>query len=286
MPSLIVRKQSGVVLFDSKYIVHGLVKSGYLQTDEVWQRKIIRASNVDPNLGSSWVDGGLPGDPMYSITVNNCISPICFIVGKGCLQGTTRSGNTMKFIYSGGDTNTKAYVFDMMQDNLPGTAFLKLRNETGVVTFNSLQVPLNIAYAIQPPGPSAVDRFGRPQSPYDGANWQIIRQQSFSGVPILHSVLDIALTPGIEYAAFLNYSRTCTGYWASTGANVQIVGMSEGAYGRVGGISFMFGAAGATTTAGPSDVSYSIPASVNNVPTDRYPLALVIPTGNLPFPFG
>jgi hypothetical protein len=288
MAGLIVRRENGTVLFDTRYIVHGLVKSGYLQADETWPRKYLRGINLDPNDGSSYDDSFRAGDQMFSITVNNCVSPICFIVGKGCLQGTTRSGNTMKFLYSGGDTNTKAYVFDLMQDVLPGSTFLKIRKEDGTIAFNSLQVPLNVAYAIQAPGPGPIDAYGRYPQPHAGSAWSLIRAQSASVDPVAHSVVNIALTPGVEYAAFLNYSRACNGWLSGslTGVNSQLIGLSEGAYGRVGGISFMFGPAGATTDISISSNQFTVPGSVAALPVDRYPTALVVPTGNLPFPFG
>jgi hypothetical protein len=286
MASLIVRKPDGSVLFDTQYITHGLVKSAYLVADETWPRKYLKSANLNPDQGSSWEDSFRVGDQMFSITVNNALNPIVFIVGKGALQGTARSGNTLKFFYSGADGSTKAYVYDLMSDNIPGSPpWLKTRRIDGSISFNSLQVPLNIVAAVQAPGPAAADQYGRYSGPYAGGAWQAIRYQTASVDPIAHYVVDIPLAAGVEYAAFLNFSRGCAGYWASlTGVNPQIVGMSEGAYGRVGGISFMFGPAGATTDIGFNGFMSS-PGSVGGLPTDRYPVALVVITSNLPFPF-
>ena len=288
MSGLIVRKEDGSLLFDTNNITHGLLKSGYLQADETWYRYYLRATNVDPNLASSYNQSTIGGDPMYSITVSNAINPICFIVGKGCLQGTARSGDTIKFFYSGGDTTTKAYVFDLMRDNVAGNPpWLKTRRTDGSVSFNSLQVPLNILYTVQAPNPASLDQFGRNLGPYVGGAWQTVRPQAASIDPMAHYVVDVGLAAGLEYAAFLNFSRNCAGYWSGslTGGNPQIVGMSEGAYGRPGGISFMFGVAGATTNLN-SNTLMSVPGSVDGLPTDRYPIALVVSTANLPFPFG
>lgn len=288
MAGLIVRKQDGNVLFDTGYITHGLVKSGYLQADETWPRKYLKGTNVDPNDGGSYEDSFRDGDQMFSITINNAISPICFIVGKGCLQGTYRSGNTIKFLYSGGDTNTKAYVFDLMSDNISGVPpWLKCRNQQGVVTFNSLQVPLNVLYSIQAPAPAGLDQYNRYTQPYSGGTWAIIRAQTANADSVAHFVADVPLNGGIEYAVFLNFSRGAQGYLAQqmTGVGGLVIGQSEGAYGRVGGMSFMFGPAGATTSITQTGVGYSIPGSVQNLPTDRYPTALVIATTVLPFPF-
>jgi hypothetical protein len=287
MAGLIVRRPNGSVLLDTQYIVHGLVKSAYLVADETWPRKYLRSSQLDPNQGSSYDDSSRAGDQMFSITIPNVNSPFCFITGKGCLQGSTRTGNTIKFYYSGASTSTKAYVYDLMGDLAGSPPYMKTRNSSGAVTFNSLQVPLNVAFSIQAPAPASTDQFGRYLSPYAGGNWQLIRAQTASVDPVAHFVVDVALVAGREYAVFLNFSRGTTGYWASemTGVNAQAVGMSEGAYGRVGGISFMFGPAGATTDISISSNSYSIPGSVSGLPTDRYPTALVVETTILPFPY-
>jgi hypothetical protein len=288
MASLIVRKPDGSVLFDTQYITHGLVKSGYLQADETWPRRYLRSINLDPNAGSSYDDSTRAGDQMFSITVGNAVNPICFIVGKGCLQGTARTANTVKFFYSGGDTNTKAYVFDLMNDNVAGNKpWLKTRRADGSISFNSLQVPLNILYTIQAPAPAALDQYGRYTGPYSGGAWQTVRFQTAAVDPQAHYVVDVGLPGGVEYAAFLNFSRGCTGYWSGnlTGVNPQTVDMSEGAYGRVGGMSFMFGPAGAGIDAAFGGIM-SVPGSVGALITDRYPIALVIATTVLPFPYG
>jgi hypothetical protein len=166
MASLIVRKPDGSVLFDTQYITHGLVKSAYLVADETWPRKYLKSANLNPDQGSSWEDSFRAGDQMFSITVNNALNPIVFIVGKGALQGTARSGNTLKFFYSGADGSTKAYVYDLMSDNVLGSPpWLKTRRVDGSISFNSLQVPLNIVAAVQAPGPAAADQYGRYSGP-------------------------------------------------------------------------------------------------------------------------
>ncbi|MEN5033013.1 hypothetical protein ABEH37_26965, partial [Pseudomonas sp. Ps21-P2] len=83
MAGLIVRKTDGTVLFDTQYITHGLVKSAYLVADETWPRKYLRGLNLDPDKGSSYDDSFRAGDQMFSITVNNALNPIVFLVGKG-----------------------------------------------------------------------------------------------------------------------------------------------------------------------------------------------------------
>ena len=61
----------------------------------------------------------------------------------------------------------------------------------------------------------------------------------------------------------------------------------EGAYGRTGGISFMFGAS-AGSTISRAMAGGGVPAGISygSLPTDRYPTALIIQTAALPIPFG
>jgi hypothetical protein len=283
MAGLIVRKQDGNVLLDTNYITHGLVKSGYLQADEGWSRYVIKGINVDPNLGTSWNPTSVL-ELMFSITVPNAQSPICFIVGPGYLQGSTRIGSSVKFIFAGASASTKAYVFDLMGDNIAGSPpWLKCRNQQGAVTFNSLQVPLNIAGNPQAPGPGPLDRFSRYTTAYNGGVWNVVQDANASRLAIRTNTVDIAFSAGVEYAASITFTRACRGYWTNVNGGQFDVGMSEGAYGRVGGITWIFGPAGGTTQGAGG--SYTAEPSAYNLPTDRYPTALVITTGNLPFPF-
>jgi hypothetical protein len=287
MAGLIVRKEDGSLLFDTQYISHGLIKSGYLQADGEWYRFVLRGINVDPNLRSSYnqVQPPSPGERMHSITVAGAVNPICFLVGKGTLQGTQRSGNTFKFYYASASTATKAYIFDLMNDNVQGTLpFLKCRRPDGSISFNSLQVPLNVAYSMQAPAPSDLDRYNKRQ-PYAGCRWEYVGWSNGSGRSDgWDAVIDIPLESNVEYASFLNFSRGCDSWF--TDPTLTILGVSEGSYGRVGGISFMFGPAGETTniTANTNQVPG---CSVAGLPADgNYPVALVVRTANLPFPFG
>jgi hypothetical protein len=287
MPSLVVKKDTGELLFDTSKICYGLVKSGYLVAGDVWQRKVLRSITNDPDQGSSYIDSTRAGDQMFTIAVPNARSPIVFLVGKGCLQGTSLSGSTMTFHYSAASTSTKAYVFDLMADNIAGSPYLKTFTDQGVCTFNSLQPPVNVVAAVQAPAPGPLDAYGRRILPYAGGAWQAIRAQTASVDFQSHFNVDIALTAGIEYAAFLPWSRAGNGFidGSLTGVNAKVIGFSEGAYGRAGGISFMFGPAGATNSIDISGNQYSLPASMANLLVDRFPQALVVATANLPFPY-
>ncbi|RON43555.1 hypothetical protein BK666_21030 [Pseudomonas frederiksbergensis] len=284
---LIVNKDTGELLFDTTKICYGLVKSGNFAYLETWPRKYLRSSNLDPNDGSSWSDSFREGDRMYGFSIANAQSPISFISGKGVLQGTIRTGNTVTFLYGGGDENTKYYCFDLMGNNIAGSPYLKTYTDTGVITFNSLQPPLNIVGTVQAPGPGALDAYGRYPSPYSGGAWQLIRAQNASVDSQAQFIVNIQLGAGIQYAVFLPWSRSASGWLASelTGVGGTNYGFAEGAYGRTGGISFMFAPAGATAESFLTGVGYTVPGSVQNLPVDRFPQALLIDTATLPFPY-
>lgn len=295
MANFVATKDTGELLFDTNRIVYGLVKSGYMSLQNAWSRRTLRSAQLDPNNGANWTEsayvatGSATGDDMYGFTISGAVSPIVFIVGSGCLQGQIRSGDTITFMYSAADANTRYYCFDTMRDNIAGSPFLKTWDVNGVMTFNSLQPPLNVIGAVQPPGPPAAnDAYGRKLLAYDGG--YVYRRKSSYGTPQADCIYDIALTPGVEYAAFLPWSRICSIYdqtpnSPATGpmANYSV---SEGAYGRIGGVSFVFGAAGGTTMQNLPGINGSLPVSYVNIPVDRIPQAIVISTAGLPFPFG
>jgi|SRR5471032_2917919 len=292
MASLQAFKDNGQILFDTSLICYGLVKSGNMAYINSWTRKTLRSAQLDPNDGANWTTTAATAstafaDSMHGFTITNPISPIVFIVGTGCLQGTSVSGGTMTFFYANADASTKFYCFDLMADNMAGTTFLKTYDPAGRITFNSLQPPLNVVGTIQAPGPGSLDRFNRYVTAYTGG--YNVQRQLAAGQEVTKtdSRVDISIGSGIEYAAFLPWSRGCRIndlFSGNTFAFTQYSG-AEGAYGRVGGISFMFGAAGGTTQAYPSVAGQAVPCSFENIPTDRYPLALVITTAGLPLPF-
>lgn len=292
MAQMRVSKENGQLLFDTSLICYGLVKSGYMTYQQTWTRRSLRSAQLDPNDGASWTPSAVTaatnlGDSLYGFTLDNALSPIVFIVGTGCLAGSSRSGSSLTFFYANADANTRFYCFDLMQDNIPGSPYMKTWTNSGVITFNSLQPPLNVVANIQAPTPGATDVYGRYQTTYVGG-YNVHRQTSGGpnqDVTKVDSRVDIALAPGVEYAAYLPWSRSC-GIADMYPGNVFPFTMysgSEGAYGRVGGISFMFGAAAGTTQSYPSNVGWQ--SSFYNLPTDRYPIALVVQTAGLPFPY-
>ena len=246
---------------------------------------MLRGINVDPSAGSSWQDRGIPGDNQYSFSITGAISPIVFIVGKGVSTGFQLSGNTKTFLYACADANTKYYCFDLMRDDGVGGPGLKTRDVNGNITFNSRQPALNIVRSIQAPPPGPLDGYGRPVVTYQGGRNERIQWQSSSGEAIVHSVVDIPLDSDIEYAVFLPWNRGCgiISTYLSNFSGSDLWGVSEGAYGRTGGISFMFGPPGRQTQQSWTQTS-QVNISYNSLPNLR-PNALVIKTSGLPFPF-
>ncbi|MBC3375811.1 hypothetical protein HU762_17815 [Pseudomonas sp. SWRI92] len=292
MPQLKVWKDSGELLFDTSLISYGLVKSGNMVFQTYWTRKTLRSAQLDPNDGANWTTSvattNPQADPLHGFTVSNAVSPIVFIVGSGCLQGTARTGSTLTFYYANASTSTKFYCFDLMQDNIAGSPYLKTYTDAGVITFNSLQPPLNVVAAIQAPVPGPLDSRNRYTTVYVGGSNSVRSSASASSVARVDSKVDIAIGSGVEYAAYLPWSRSCAVWDYLANENIDLTFLytgAEGAYGRVGGISFLMGAAAATTQQEPLPTSMDRGARYSNLPTDRYPVALVIQTSNLPFPY-
>jgi len=286
MPKLVVKKEDGTLLFDTNNITYGLVKSGYLAYSSSWTRRTLKSAQLDPNDGANWTASTSVNDParydqMWSFTVTNAKSPIVFIVGSGTLNGSVTSGTSITFHYSNASTSTKFYCFDLMADNIAGSPYLKTYNSAGLLTFNSLQTPLNIVGAYTPPAPTAPSGAWGVQNAYNGG----VSVSRYAGVDAwtikMDCRFDVALTAGVEYAAYLPWSRGC-GYNDFQGPTPCMYAVLEGAYGRVGGISFMFGASGGSTL---TQGTAPRPVGWYNVPT-LLPTALIITTANLPFPFG
>lgn len=297
MANLTVYKDTGELLFDTNLISYGLISSGYMVYFNSWTRKTLKTGNIDPTWGGNWnptVAVATPNfaDQIHGFTVYNAISPVAFIVGSGVLAGTQVSGNATTFFYSCASPSTKFYCFDLMADNIGGGGFLKTWTNAGRITFNSLQPPLNVVGQVQAPGPPAPAVSGHYLSCYaGGGNRQ--RQASGNSGGIVYvgqadSYYDVALG-ATEYAAFLPWSRSCTinDLYPSVGGfdNFAVYAGAEGAYGRYGGMTFMFGASAGTTTSRPSVAGYNSPISYDNIPTDRYPIALLIDTAQYPFPY-
>ncbi|WP_256347086.1 hypothetical protein [Pseudomonas sp. D2002] len=299
MAQLVAKRQDGTLLFDTNNITYGLVKSGYMTFIETWRRRQFKGGNVDPNWGGNWTESTVSqsvafSDVIYGFAVVNAKSPIVFLTGSGCLQGTKIIGNSMVFLYTNASANTKFYCFDLMQDAFVGRGYLKARKPDSSMSFNSLQPPLNIVSAIQAPPPIGTQATQYPipvgSKPYAGAVFA--REQIQTGpnfqVNIYTARVTMSIRPGIEYAAYLPWSRGCQiwVYGSNEPYNTFRYGGSEGCGGIVGGIQFMFGPAGGTPEDHPMVVTGTpMPPSFSQVATDRLPTALAIETSGLPFPF-
>ncbi|MGE8098133.1 hypothetical protein [Pseudomonas fluorescens] len=295
MANLQAYKENGQILFDTDLICYGLVKSGYMTYQQMWSRRGLRSAQLDPTDGANWtpvrvVTAPLRGDTLHGFTIYNARSPVVFIVGSGCVNGSERSGDAVTFFYSNASTSTKFYCFDLMSDSFPGGPFLKTYAQNGMITFNSLQPPLNVIAASTPPPPDPRSQGGRKYLTYLGGRTERRQLTLPPDYPYAQAdcIFDVALSAGVEYAAYLPWSRGAglwdfnSGYEGASAAYAVL----EGAYGRVGGISFMFGASAGTTESRPY-AGGGVPAGISydSIPTDRYPTALIITTANLPFPF-
>lgn len=283
-----VYKENGQLLFDTEKITYGLLKSGYLSFLVNWPRLDYRSASLPPNEGSSYAESSF-ADAIHGFSVTGAVAPIVFISGSGISCGSSKSGDTTTFYFIGASPSTKFYYFDTMRNTLNG-AGLKCYDESGTLTFNSLQYPLNIVDTISapaPPTPSVVGGIAQYTVPFAGAT-KLATRFINSGVYYCVARIFIAVGSG-EYAASTTFSRSFgQGIMDSMSApgtpfpaysNQQA--HMDGAYGATGGIYFMACDA-ARTTMYPGSSAYN---RYYDIPTDRYPQALVIKTDNLPFPF-
>jgi hypothetical protein len=286
MAGLIVRKPDGSILLDSSRITYGLLRSGYLTRAGTWPRKALRSIQLDPNNGQNWADNVAMVDDVWSFTVYGAVAPMLFLTGDGTLNGSTTSGDTVTYYFLNARSSTKVYAFDQMREMGSGPR-LRTRNVfNGVVTFNSYMVPLNVIATVQaptipssPPPPFNPTETWRATT-YNGGYNVYVRYIATNTSPIMYSKVDIPLS-GEEYAACITFTRGGTVEMQDpSGANHRY-GISEGAGGYNGGVTFMFGPAGGT----PLQNSGGSGTRFNGILTDRLPTALIVRTSNLPFPF-
>ncbi|BBP76533.1 hypothetical protein PHLH7_26370 [Pseudomonas sp. Ost2] len=282
-PKLVVSKEDGSILFDTRYIAYGLKKSGYLQYLQSWSRRTFKGGNVDPAWGGNWNESVVTGpnatsDNVYGFTLVGAKSPIVFIVGPGCRVGSTRNPDgSITFYYCGVTTAVKYYCFDLMSDDIPGGPYLKTYLENGDISFNSLQPPLNVVQSIMAPPPYLSLESGTP-APYLGGG------KSFTESPrSAYFYYTFSLTAGVEYAVHLPWSRG-GGLIMGTEAPGPGFGHStiEGAYGGIGTATFMFGPAAGGQASQSRSVSQTTWLNTASAPR---PSALVVNTAGLPFPY-
>lgn len=283
-----VYKEDGSLLFDTEKITYGLIRSGYLTFQLNWPRLVYRSLNLPPNEGSSYAESSI-SDPIHGFSVTGAIAPIVFIVGSGISCGSSKSGDTTTFYYLAASPSTKFFYFDTMRAGFSG-AGLKCYDSSGNITFNSLQYPLNVIASIAapaPPAPTVVGGTAIYGVPFAGATKSAER---FVNSGPYYCVAKVFIPVGSgELAANTTFSRSIgqgkmDGMSAPGSPFPAIAYMQahmDGAYGANGGIYFMACDA-ARTTMYPSNTSAN---TYFDIPTDRYPEALVISTTTLPFPF-
>ncbi|MFV3287043.1 hypothetical protein ACNFCI_23840 [Pseudomonas sp. NY15356] len=286
-----VFKEDGSLLFDTEKITYGLLKSGYLTFQVNWPRLDYRSANLPPNEGGSYAESSIV-DAIHGFSVTGAVAPIVFIVGSGISCGSSRSGDTTTFYYIGASPSTKFYYFDTMRNTLNG-AGLKCYDESGTLTFNSLQYPLNIVATIPapaPPPPTIIDGVASYGVPFAGAT-KLATRFINSGPYYCVARVFIAIGSG-EFATSTSFSRSFgQGFMdsmSSPGSPFPARGNQQshmdGAHGANGGIYFMSCDAARTTMYWGAQANYMY-NSYFSIPTDKYPEALVIKTENLPFPF-
>lgn len=266
---LIVKKESGEVLYDTRLITYGLVKSGPVTAlGLAWRR-------VQPSGAASYFY-----DYVYSFRVPNAISPIVFVTGASSKPWPSREGNDVVFYFTGAVSSIKVYCFDEMQ-NIYSGAGLRTRTDDNGVTFNSLQYPLNVLGSSTPP-PPAVFGGGRYYA-YNGVGYfeKVIIQPTAQGF-YAECGLPIKLNANTTYAAYTPWSRGLIFGSQSTGAGVWHNTSSEGCYGGVGEIVHVFAADGM----GTSDSQNGYGIGVRSPPaSDRQPTCSYIDTAQYPYPF-
>jgi hypothetical protein len=283
-----VYKGDDELLFNTDNITFGLLKSGYLEFLLSWPRLDYKSNNLDPGSGSSYSESSFV-DAIHGFSVTGAVAPIVFINGPGISCGSSKSGDTTTFYYIASSPATKFYYFDTMRDTLSG-AGLKCYDESGVLTFNSLQYPLNVIEVISapaPPTPTVYNGINQYTVPFVGA---AKAGKRFINSGVYYCVASVFISVGSgDYATSTTFSRS---FGQGIMDSMSVPGTPfpaysyqqahmDGAYGSSGGIYFMSCDA-ARTTMYPNTSAYN---RYYSIPTDRYPQALVIQTDGLPFPF-
>lgn len=266
---LVVKKEDGSILYDTRKITYGLVKSGPVTSlGLIWRR---------------WQPSGAASffyDYVYSFRVTNAIAPIVFVTGASSRPWPSREGSDIVFYFTGLVGNIKVYCFDEMQSIYSG-AGLRTRRDDDVVTFNSLQYPLNVVGVSTPPPPVAFG--GGRYYAFNGAGYseRIVIQPTAQGF-YAECTLPVKLTGGISYAAYIPWSRSMIFGAQATGAGIWYNTSNEGCYGGVGEINHVFAADGM----GTSDSQNGYGIGVRSPPaSDRQPTCSYIDTSQYPYPF-
>lgn len=288
---------AGEQLFDVNNIVYGLRQSGYMTLVDSWYRWYYRSANLDPNNPSSYAKTAAC-DKIYGFSVTGAVAPIVFINGVGVFVGAKYVNGVTTFYYMGANANTKFFYFDTMRDEGPIAGMKVFKDDAArTVVFNSAQVPMNIVGAYNAPAPSP---------PFNGGalppNW---RANIFNGGSLVYyrntaNSADAALLmcrlfvslPAGNYAVNTTFSRAFSMGKQDTNSPPKPGGQVPTADSNTQGLDGAYGAANGfwwTTCDVPYgylywNTTYGV-TGFWDVPTDRYPQALVIKIDDLPFPY-
>lgn len=280
MARLITRSEDGKIIIDSNYICMGLIKTGYMQSLGSWQRYRRESANSSNMIPYSQFD------PVHGFTVR-ATAPLVFVSGRSVFHRAERVGENITFYFGASSTTARYFVFDLMSERQQAAKLL-LRNRDGVVTFDSLQLPLNVLGTVIPPLPqyqnSQLQGFG---VPYAGGSSSFTGSGNFTTAFCTWTTNPVGGI-GKDLAANIPWNRGANNTW---NVNYETAFSSiEGVYGNGSSISFMF-----MTEAGgnfnnfarapfPQNLVIGLPAFMY-VPVDRRPEASFIDVTNLPFPY-
>ncbi|MDS9879492.1 hypothetical protein RMI40_32180 [Pseudomonas protegens] len=268
--ALIVRDESGNVLYDTSKSIYGLIKSGPVTYHGRWQR--LQSSGA-------W---SVYYDNIYKFEVEGAISPLVFVTGASNKPFQSKEGNKTVFYFAGQVDGIKVYCFDIMRPIFTGPA-LKTRKDDGGFTFNSLQRPLNIIGTSTPPGPvSIADGM---QVPFAGGSSGVLISQPTGSTlgGVLWAYYTVNLDPSRTYAAHIPWDRGCAFVSQLNSSGTVFRGaVHEGCYGQQGGVVHCLWNSPETTYEG---VYSTTPKGFMSLLSSRMPSCSYIDTAEYPYPF-
>lgn len=267
--ALIVRDESGNVLYDTSKSIYGLIKSGPVTYHGRWQRF------------QSGGAGSVYYDNIYKFEVEGAVSPLVFVTGASNKPFQSKEGNKTVFYFAGQVDGIKVYCFDIMRPIFTGPA-LKTRKEDGGFTFNSLQRPLNVVGTSTPPGPVTFPN--GMQTPFSGGSVAVLIPQPTGSRlgGVLWAYYTVNLNPSKTYAAHIPWDRGC-GFVSQLGSDTVFRGaVHEGCYGQQGSIVHCMWNSPETTYDG---VHSTTPQGFMALLSNRMPSCSYIDTAEYPYPF-
>ncbi|MEL7553152.1 hypothetical protein AAGV37_25010 [Pseudomonas protegens] len=268
--ALIVRDESGNVLYDTSKSIYGLIKSGPVEYAGTWSR-------LQPSGAVS-----VFYDNIYKFEVEGAISPLVFVTGASNKPFQSKEGSKTVFYFAGEVSGIRVYCFDIMRPIFTGPA-LKTRRDDGSFTFNSLQRPLNVIGTSTPPGPA-----GYPngmQLPFSGGGSGILIYQPTGSRlgGVLWAYYTVNLEASKTYAAHIPWDRGCGFVAQLDPSGTKFRGaVHEGCYGQQGSIVHCMWNSPETTY---GSVHSTTATGFMSLLADRRPSCSYIDTAEYPYPF-